>query len=297
MKKTCLLLFVILLLLFFTKRAYATTVTVFATDDTTIDSRHPETNMNGDPSNRYDDRGKEFYVINRRSEGAQETTIEYALLRFDLASIPQNVRINVAKLNLFDQGSQGEPGFATFTFVPIGESWTERRVNWWSKPAEVAGKKLTFEVTEIDYGSANYQSYREWEIKDFVQDWVNSIYPNYGFYIKAAVDDNWLSTFRSKETNHQDTVPKLIIDYTEVSPSPTPKGALPFKWELPFKLGKSAVSPTPQSQAGQTMQPSPNTASNFNLEAELAQVITAQNIKTVFMAVLVLLALKFLLQR
>lgn len=292
MKKIVLLFLLLILPLVFPKPARAVTVTLTATADTSIVSTHPQDNLNvlpNAPAN--DDRGRILFVYNE-TEGRQEPLVYYSLIKFDLSPIPQNARINVAKLNLFRQNVTGPDRTGTMLLTPAAEPWDEGTVNWWGKPPAVAAKVLSFPITRVDQRDRSYFGYQEYEIKDVVQDWINGTYANNGFYLKMAPANNLAHEFRSRETtqevNRTKTVPRLIVDYTVVPP-PAPQ---------PASVSPATPAPSPTA----TSVPSPTTpvlvatpAGNFDLEGELSQVLTAKNLKIAAIAFFALLAIKIIL--
>lgn len=282
MKKTVLLILLSVLALTFPKPARAVTVTLTATADTSIISAHPQDNLNVPPNaSAYDDRGRTLFVYNE-TEGRQEPLVYYSLMKFDLSPIPQNARVNVAKLNLFRQNITGSNRNGTMLLTPAAEPWDEGTVNWWGKPPAVTSRVLSFPITRVDQRDRSYFSYQEYEIKDMVQDWVNGAYANNGFYLKMAPADNLAQEFRSRETtqevNRTRTIPKLIVDYT-VMPAPTPTPA----------------PATPAPPAAVTSTPAATSAGGFDLEGELSQVLTAKNLKIAAIAFFALLAIKIVL--
>lgn len=241
--------------------------------------------------------------------------VQATLINFNLSGIPKNATINSARLKFFQQVAFSEQGFVStnFSIYIISEPWVESSFTWTNRPAFF----MPDNCRNASYVVDKTQGYKELDIKCLVEHWLKGNNPYYGFYLLSPTNRNWLSMFYSKEEENQDHRAQLVVTYTILSPTPSPRPsptavASPVAAEASIVPAASSQEPGEQDQVNPTVgasaeiqessapQASPATtptSSSFNLEAELAQVITAKNIKTAFILIFMLLALKMLLSR
>ena len=172
---------------------YATTVTLYPTDDTMVTSIE-ENNTFG----TYD-------IL----ELGYDTTAfpgwaYFALLKFDTSKIPEKATINKATFNFYYL-----PPLKTTEKMPSYQvqramsDWNEETVNYKNKPNRDSGVYIS--------AFSNTVGYKEWDLTTLVSKWVNKTYNNYGFYVVPTDWVYWISRFYSKEGTQK---PTLVIDYT-----------------------------------------------------------------------------------
>ncbi|MCL6098498.1 MAG: DNRLRE domain-containing protein [Bacteroidetes bacterium] len=141
-------------------------------------------------------------IQNSAYNGAAES-----FLYFSLLSIPSNATITSAKLELYCSFKQNNP------VISIGKagvgSWSENWITWSNSPA--------FSATSAgNVGSLN--SYTEYDVTNFVNDWYSGNQINNGFVIACGSSES-SATFSSREGSYS---PKLIVNYSILPSIPEP---------------------------------------------------------------------------
>ena len=132
-----------------------------------------------------------------------------SLLKFDLASIPDDATITSAELKLRVKSGISS---GTMTASRNTEDWTEGRVNWSTRPSSDGPRASAL----VSSGS----SYIPWDVTELVEDWFNGDHANYGFSIVAtAQETDFSADFFSREASENH--PELIISYDRPLPTPT----------------------------------------------------------------------------
>ena len=148
-------------------------------------------------------------------------TYKNQLIQFDLSSIPPEITIVSAQLQLYQISGAGT---ANIDLYRVSNSWIEGTKSG-SGPADGATWKTTdgthawltnggdYDATKIAStsvtGGGNVTS--TWEVAALVQNWVDGKYPNYGMLLKSAGLASF--TFASKEDTTAENRPKLVVTY------------------------------------------------------------------------------------
>jgi hypothetical protein len=170
--------------------------------------------------------GKDTYVTTQSSSsnygsqgyayvgvGSSTSDIFYALMQFDVSTIPTNAHIIQATLdlNVYNGGNSLNYDFGIYHVL---SDWDENTVNWNNKPP--------FESTPSVIVSIGAFSWYSLDVTPLVIDWVEGSKTNYGLLIKkegANVTGAWKQFYTSdaSESNR----PKLTINYNIPPTAPT----------------------------------------------------------------------------
>ena len=141
-----------------------------------------------------------------------------ALLRFDLAALPQGAVIDDARLELYAAGWSGADvtvgAYAISSTMMISEtSWNQPLGGaWWS----LGGANDVFvdrrEAPEDELTTNGPLQWYRWELTDLVQQWVAGL-PNNGVLLRQSVYDNASFHFASAEHGVPALRPRLVIHY------------------------------------------------------------------------------------
>ena len=137
-----------------------------------------------------------------------------SLVKFDLSTIPSGSTINSATFKArlvisFDK----EGDSRTITVYRITGPWSEGSVTWNNKPG-YSGSYYSVPIVHSAWG------WYEWNVKDLVQEWVNSTYNNYGLMLRG--DPEQTVGWRGFSTREGSYSPRLIVDFTPPTVTPTP---------------------------------------------------------------------------
>ena len=152
------------------------------------------------------------------------STIENALLQFDLSSIPIGTRIISAQLELYHYVTTGTPASPGVDVHRLMRNWVEgthdgtgtadgATWNTWNGNDNWSNAGGDYESTPVASSviSAATSDWESWEIGELVQGWIDGSYPNYGVILKGkGVLD---VSFASKEDADSALHPKLNITY------------------------------------------------------------------------------------
>lgn len=266
MKRVKLLIFLLpaLILLFVLPGiALAETTELTAVADSFVNDGYPENN----------------YASAHSLVISHDSVYRWSLVRFDLASIPEEATIDSATLKLYLYDSSGDSSIPTMT-AKILNGWSETQVKWSNRPMFDESTGLTVNIDTTP-------GYKSWEITDFVENWLEGELPNYGVGIGYGAG-SFSRSFRSREytSNH----PLLSITYHLPEPSPSPE-------ESAEPSSKPEVSPSPSSEAvaeeGATPEPSPSPeeSASPSPEEESRKVLGLFSTGQALIASLILLAL------
>jgi len=132
----------------------------------------------------------------------------YALLRFDLSSIPSNANVTDATLELFHEGSQSSSQKSTICVYRVGSAWD----------GTVTGDTAPT-LDKVCQASAAVQTAvgaETWsDLSSLVSEWVSGARTNHGLALKQSSSGMHYKAFQSSEGN---VPPTLEITYT-VPPS------------------------------------------------------------------------------
>ena len=214
-------------------------VTLYASEDAFVAQGTPATNFGSDTT-----------LNVSHDEFAQE---RLALLQFDISTIPAGATINSAKLRL------NLVSAAAFPTMDIGVqrvqgNWSESTVTWNSQPAV-----STTPVDTVTVPDTPPNLTVEWDVLSVVQGWHNNTLPNQGLALIHPTSGNNGRSFASSETSTGANRPRLVIDFTPPTPTPTQTftpSATP--------TGTLTPSATPTPTPTPTLTPTPTMPGTFN---------------------------------
>ncbi len=119
----------------------------------------------------------------------------YSLYNFSLSSLPSNIIINSASLNIYAVFS------SSYTIYDINSAWTEMGVTWNNKPS-------FGDIIVPEFSTTPNNIWINKDIKNEVQSWYNGTNPNYGIYITGIAQNG---AFASRESSN---IPYISINYT-----------------------------------------------------------------------------------
>jgi parallel beta-helix repeat protein len=166
----------------------STTVTLTPVADATIDYISPNTNFGA----------QDTLEVQYRSS----RHIRRILLRFNLAAaVPSNAIIDLARLDLYLEGSQG-PDSISLVAARLTEDWIESLVTWNNRPA--TGDPV--EATLVDTTVSPVRV----DVTDIVRAWHNV--PHYGLELWGPEGETVYNLiFESRE--HREMLPQLAVTY------------------------------------------------------------------------------------
>jgi hypothetical protein len=128
-----------------------------------------------------------------------------ALINFDLGLIPNDALINSATLNLYTASTPING--MTMRAHPITAAWT---IPTWTTQPGFDATRYGSVVLGTETGAFTIN------VKAIVQDWVNGVYPNYGFMLKdsSEASANTVHALAATENGVTANQPTLTIDYT-----------------------------------------------------------------------------------
>jgi hypothetical protein len=158
------------------------------------------------------------------------TSKNRTLIFFDLSSIPANATINSATLSLW-QVSESSSNARTLRVYRDLRSWSESQATWnifstgnnWG----TAGGFNASDAEQTDIGSCAFTATeangeKQWTLTaSAIQEMVSGAFANNGFVIKADTETDDLFRFRSSDDSTAAERPKLVIDYSEATHTPT----------------------------------------------------------------------------
>jgi hypothetical protein len=167
-----------------------------------------------------------------------------SLIKFDLGSLPANAAVQSAKLRVYYGGYWDYPNrVRTVTAYRITGDWTESEVTWDNKPSPSTAYGSVDIPANADWG------WRELDVRDLVQSWVNGSIANQGVMLRGPEASGTDSSYRKFGTRESLYPPELVINYlaaAAASQAPaTPTAALAGP-RLRDHLGGS-VAPTDAS--------------------------------------------------
>ena len=178
-----------------------------------------------------------------------------ALIKFDLSSIPGNAVINSATLSLW-QSADISDNARTLRVYRFLTTWQEDSATWQIRstgnPWEAYGGFDLSDCEQTDIGSRAFTSTeangeKQWTLTaSAIQEMVAGTFANNGFMVKADTETNDMYQFRSSDWTTAGERPKLVIDYTVPTNTPTPTNtATPTDTATPTATATPTETPTP----------------------------------------------------
>jgi hypothetical protein len=170
--------------------------TLYPVDDAYVDADQPDQNFGT----------AETLKITEQNE--TETARTY--VKFNLSSIPNDVKIHFALLQFYytDSTGWGEPKVGAYQ---INSSWEENNITWNNQPESSPICEHHILLSQYDPWHTEY-----WDLTRLVRGWKSGSIPNNGVVIKfcnPCPGDIMQRVFRSKEWNVENEKPTLIISY------------------------------------------------------------------------------------
>jgi hypothetical protein len=159
-----------------------------------------------------------------------------SLIRFPiLDNIPEKATIVSAKLKLKPLAFPYETR-VTVKIHLVSVDWREDTVTW----ASHNDKYTYYYVT----GSSVGEDWTDYEVKDLVQKIVNKEFPEYGFMLINANEDdsNFVISFHSKESAATQYRPYLVVTYETPTPPTTPPTPTEETYKGIMKVFQSLMS-------------------------------------------------------
>ncbi len=182
-----------------TVKAVTKTITLYPVADTFVFEMYPNNNYGN-----YQD-----MIV-----GIHENGNRYRILiKFSLSGIPSNAQIVSAKLivtlrslHFFDVGGTT---LKKIYVRRLTSSWSENTATWNNQPShQIASGPPYFEVSHTDSAGKKYEVY----VTDFVKNWFEGTYPNYGFKLIGDTQTGAVVLW-AREASVADNRPKLVITY------------------------------------------------------------------------------------
>jgi len=213
-------------------------ITILAAKDTYINRDEPDESYAGSPT---------LAVGYKRSQRA--------LLSFDLGSIPSDVAIDKATLQLYAAGWSGD-GDTTIGAYVVLRDWMSSEATWneaatgvpWGEPGCDGVGTDRSPLPEGTFVTSGPRRWYELDLTDAVQGWVIGAVSNHGvLLINTQELDRPMFYFGSKEGDGE-YQPRLVVEYHYLGPSPTPTNS-------PTVTLTPTESATPTSTATNTPTP------------------------------------------
>lgn len=145
------------------------TLIIYPTDDSDVMQRRPDRV-----------RGSSDIIIVSNQYGSNNSTDWGArgLIRFNLSSIPKDIIILSAKLNLFfSRIQETDPYGREISCYRILNDWDEKTIHWNNKPSNSES------LTSSAIVPASVNNWIEWNVTNDVQSFINGSLQNYGWMI------------------------------------------------------------------------------------------------------------------
>lgn len=131
-------------------------------------------------------------------------TRTYVAINYNFSSIMMDAKINSSTFSLhhYTAWSHGNTVFGLFR---VENSWDPNTITW--------NAQLFSNHTAIEYKNANVNpGYINWDVREVVNNWVQGIYPQYGFVVKSQVEgtQEQCEVFSNKASANP---PRLVIDW------------------------------------------------------------------------------------
>ncbi len=194
---------------------------------------HEDSNFGGDA---------QIYIAWESGEGDQTFFPFRGMVMFDIAGLPTDIEITSAMMKLYYEESVdvrgNEAGVSvplTVSAHPLTRSWVEG-TNAWGDGAQPNGASWNTHdgstawnspggdydgQSKVDANTPGAYGWVEWDIKEFVEAWVNGDSENHGVILIThdRPNEDYLKMLTSFEG--QNNKPQLVIEYEEPNTPPT----------------------------------------------------------------------------
>ena len=195
-------------------------------------------------------------------------------MAFDLATIPQDVRIKRATLSMFTADRTNVQGFFAVVY-PLLRPWSEVEATWmrarlgqpWQLPGANGANDRGFDPIYTQ-AIERLDGWVSFDITQPVQSWASEPITNYGLVIRGSTGNSVAYELLSSEQADTDLLlyrPELIITYWQPTPTatatvtststPTPT-ATPTA--PPSSTASPTLTPTPSPTLSPTLTPTPS---------------------------------------
>lgn len=150
------------------------------------------------------------------------------LMKFDLNSIPIGATITSARLNLYadstsERSYSHQPMYGSNNacyLKMVTQPWQKNIVTWNTQPATTSTGQVL-----LPQSTAYIQNYLNLDVTNFVQQWVNNPYTNYGMMLEMITNNYYNSMiFCSSDFPDSTLWPSLEVCYIPQSPCNTTAG-------------------------------------------------------------------------
>jgi hypothetical protein len=181
---------------------------------------------------------------------AASNRVSRALVKFDLSSIPASATINSATLSLW-QTAELSDNDTTIRVYRSLRDWTEPGATWnLYKSATNWGAVGGFDATDseqTDIGSlaltgTEANGEKQWTLTaSAIQEITTGAFTDNGFLLKTDAETNDQYQFRSSDNTTAAERPKLLIDYSlpTNTPTPAPTATLAAGYQYQLSSGKT----------------------------------------------------------
>lgn len=221
-------------------------LTVYADADATTKSWEPDTNFGSDT------RLQLHYSIVDTPRGA------FALVHFDVSSIPANAVVDSAVMNLYLWSSAGASSVWVGMY-DVYQSWNEATVTWNTRPNAQTGPFVLGQTVDSTPG------WKSWPVTNWVNYWRTN--PNYGMELRGPISGD-PSYFERNFGSSEGRVYQPHITVTYHIPTPTPT-----------RTSTSTVTRTPTPTATATRRPT--ATSTWTVTATRRPTATSTSMPTV----------------
>lgn len=197
--KLCFLTLALLSVFFGSEKCFATYVTLPAIADAGTKSQFPSNNF-GSGNYMYN-----YYNASNRGR---------SFVKFDLSPIPANSTILMSFISVYNMANDGsdcngDPG--QFYVAMADADWSENTITWNNQPGSMGNLMSPIPCST--------NGYVHLDTKYHIQQIVNGVKADHGFFIINEMGTNFLRTLMTRESINP---PSLYVLYNAPTPTPTP---------------------------------------------------------------------------